>query len=378
MVQSLDRVKTSATCRTFQKLADHPNCLADVATPRQGRLTPHPNGRTMITPHHPAFSTAVLLGAICKLLDLDPVKVVAAAGLPARIVKGHGVLISEEEFFLLWDTIVRLGNRPDFTPFVGKALANGATSPVFFALSCAPNLQTGLERFARFKHVFGPLGMSVRLQDGALRVRLVPLRPDGAVPTSIAGPILTFLHEKARSCTARPLIPEAVHLPAGSDPMGDLGAVFGTATTEGEPQLVYSARDASCRLVSENVPLWAAMEADLMALVAVADKSIPLVDRVRSCLIEAISDGDPSIAFVCERLGKSRSSLLRDLQANGQTFQGLLEDTRKTLALRYLRNSSMPVKQVANLLAYRDPNAFYRAFKSWTGLTPSGIRKMGG
>ncbi|MGB3406645.1 MAG: AraC family transcriptional regulator, partial [Jannaschia sp.] len=70
------------------------------------------------------------------------------------------------------------------------------------------------------------------------------------------------------------------------------------------------------------------METDLMALVSASDKSTPLADRVRSCLIEAITEGDPSIAFVCERLAKSRSSLLRELRAHGETFQGLLEDTR--------------------------------------------------
>ncbi|MGB3406644.1 MAG: AraC family transcriptional regulator ligand-binding domain-containing protein [Jannaschia sp.] len=150
---------------------------------------------------HPEFSTAVLLGVICKLLDLDPAKVVADVGLLQRIVTGHGVLVAKDDFFLLWDTIVRLGHRPDFAAFVRRALANGATSPVFFALSCAPNLKTGFERFARFKHVCGPLGMSVRLHDKTLRIRLVPLRADGRIRPSIAGPILTFCTK--RRCPAR-------------------------------------------------------------------------------------------------------------------------------------------------------------------------------
>ena len=98
------------------------------------------------------------------------------------------------------------------------------------------------------------------------------------------------------------------------------------------------------------------------------------MDRVRACLVEAIGDGDPSIAHVCERLSKSRSGLLRELQAAGVSFQDILTDTRKTMALRYLRNSDLPIKQIANLLAYQDANAFHRAFKSWTGETPNGAR----
>jgi len=103
-------------------------------------------------------------------------------------------------------------------------------------------------------------------------------------------------------------------------------------------------------------------------------ESTPIVDRVRACLVEAIGDGDPSIAHVCERLSKSRSGLLRELQAAGVSFQDILTDTRKTMALRYLRNSDLPIKQIANLLAYQDANAFHRAFKSWTGETLNGAR----
>jgi AraC-like DNA-binding protein len=320
------------------------------------------------------YSTAVLFGAVCRLLDLDPVDVVEEAGLPDRIASGHGVLISEDEFFTLWDTIVRLGQRRDFAAFVGRGLANGAASPVFFALSCAPDLQTGFERFGRFKHVFGPLGMSVRTDAASMTVRLVPLRAGGALPASVAAPILTFLHEKALSCTATRLVPDAVYLPMQDGPRVELTDVFGVTPLAGEPALVYAAKDAGRRLVSENAPLWEAFETDLSMLAARSSKSIPIAERVRACLIEAIGDGDPSIAYVCERLSKSRSGLLRELQAAEVSFQDMLTETRRSMALRYLRNSDLPIKQIANLLAYQDANAFHRAFKSWTGETPKGVR----
>lgn len=324
---------------------------------------------------HATFSTAVLFAAICRLLDLDPIDVVAEAGLSPRIASGHGVLITEDEFFALWDTIVRLSPRPDFATFVGRGLANGAASPVFFAFSCAPDLQTGFERFARFKHVFGPLGMSVRTDASGMTIRLVPLRPDGDLPASITAPILTFLHEKALSCTASRLVPEGVFMPASDAARAELADVFGVPPLEGEPTLVYAAKDARRRLVSENAPLWEAFEADLSILAARSGKSTPIKDRVRASLIEAIGDGDPSIAYVCERLSKSRSGLMRELQAADVTFNDILIDTRRTMALRYLHNSDLPIKKIANLLAYQDTNAFHRAFKSWTGATPNSVRQ---
>jgi hypothetical protein len=48
----------------------------------------------------------------------------AKAGLRDHIATCYGVLITEKEFFALWNTIVHLGQRPDFVVFVGRGLAN--------------------------------------------------------------------------------------------------------------------------------------------------------------------------------------------------------------------------------------------------------------
>ncbi len=322
------------------------------------------------------YSTAILFGALCKLLELHPRDVVAKAGLHDRIATGHGVQITADEFFQLWDTIIGMANQSDLATFIGRGMANGAVSPVFFAMSCAKDLQTGFERFARFKTVFGPMGMTVRKSGAQLFVSLVPVFPQPVLPATTATPILIFLHEKARSCTARTLIPQEVHLPLLQDERNALTDVFGVTPQEGDPKLVYSAVDAKRPLVSENAGLWEAFEADLTAQVTMLNQTGPISDRVRACLIEAIIERDPSIAYVCERLSRSRSGLLRDLQKDGTTFQEILDDIREKLALRYLRKSDMPIKQVADLLAYRDANAFHRAFKSWTGKTPSAARRL--
>jgi AraC-like DNA-binding protein len=321
------------------------------------------------------YSTAILFGALCKLMELEPHRVVATAGLPDRIATGHGVQITADEFILLWDTILDMATRTDLPTFIGRGMANGSVSPVFFAMSCAKDLQTGFARFARFKTVFGPVGMTVRNSNAHLYVALVPVHPQPVLPASPATPILIFLHEKARSCTARQLIPEQVFLPLPKAERAALTDVFGVSPQFGDPMLVYSTIDAQRPLVSENEALWEAFEADLNVQVTVSNRSVPISHRVRACLVEAIMDRDPSVAYVCERLSRSRSGLLRDLQKDDTTFQEILDDTRKTLALRYLKNSDMPIKQIAELLAYRDPNAFHRAFKTWTGKTPNELRR---
>ncbi len=53
------------------------------------------------------------------------------------------------------------------------------------------------------------------------------------------------------------------------------------------------------------------------------------------------------------------------------TFRAILDRLRADLATRYVRDTSMPLSQVAWRLGYKDPSAFIVAFKRWTGKTPS-------
>ena len=77
---------------------------------------------------------------------------------------------------------------------------------------------------------------------------------------------------------------------------------------------------------------------------------------------------------ICGRMKLSRSTLLRRLDDEGITFQSLLDETRKELAIRYLVKSDLTNQQIAHLVGYRDPNAFQRAFRKWTGMTPQDLR----
>jgi len=71
----------------------------------------------------------------------------------------------------------------------------------------------------------------------------------------------------------------------------------------------------------------------------------------------------------------SERSLQRRLADEGQTFDALLDELRHELALRYLADKTLAIAEVAFLLGYSEPSAFHRAFKRWTGKTPTQARQ---
>ena len=98
-----------------------------------------------------------------------------------------------------------------------------------------------------------------------------------------------------------------------------------------------------------------------------------LVDRVRRLLRE------PRRRFAgADELGRalalSTRTLHRRLKAEGASLRDLKEEARIELAKQALARGRSPIKRVAHLAGFRNEKSFSRAFRAWTGETPSGFR----
>jgi AraC-like DNA-binding protein len=71
----------------------------------------------------------------------------------------------------------------------------------------------------------------------------------------------------------------------------------------------------------------------------------------------------------------STRTLQRRLPAEGTSYHAIIEQARRELALRYLRESSVPIRQIADRLGYANVAAFYDAFHRWTSRTPRDYRR---
>ena len=92
---------------------------------------------------------------------------------------------------------------------------------------------------------------------------------------------------------------------------------------------------------------------------------------VESRLMPILHTGDMSLANVAADLGMSEQALYRALRAEGVGFREVLDDLRHRLALDYLRGGKVTINEAAYLVGFSDPSAFSRAFKRWSGKSPS-------
>lgn len=83
----------------------------------------------------------------------------------------------------------------------------------------------------------------------------------------------------------------------------------------------------------------------------------------------------PGAAQVALALGLSERSLRRRLQAEGQSFQGLLDAHRRQRAGLLLADPALSIEAVSERLGFADPSSFRQAFKRWTGRSPRAHRQ---
>lgn len=97
-------------------------------------------------------------------------------------------------------------------------------------------------------------------------------------------------------------------------------------------------------------------------------------DQVRALLVRELPVGGITKAAVARKLNMSARTLQSRLAQRQTSFYELINETRRSLALAYIENRSMPLTEVAYLLGFTDSSNFSRAFKRWTGVSPSGHR----
>lgn len=98
-----------------------------------------------------------------------------------------------------------------------------------------------------------------------------------------------------------------------------------------------------------------------------------LGQRVRQ-LLGAQTDEAATADMLARRLHVSVRTLHRHLQEEGSSLQQVKDEARRDRAMELLTRTARPIKQVAQAVGFSNERSFARAFRQWTGSTPSEFR----
>ncbi|KPF68675.1 hypothetical protein IP84_08470 [beta proteobacterium AAP99] len=313
-----------------------------------------------------------------------------------RLIEAHGV--RSEEFLanlgirVLGDTHRRLPSNaldqafaeaarriqdPTFALQAGAHWHPSDLGVLGHAWLTSESLHAALARMSRYAKLIGQR-MSARCETSRSDLRFVYDSGRGSTPIAdlMADFDLSLVLSMCRMNAGPSLRPLRVDLRRASPPSAlpwerafEAPVRFGAR----ENSLLFARADAERTLPTAHAELAETLDQILVQQLASLGEG-DLQSRCRAWILQHLSDGDPSDEDLAAHLAMSSRTLHRRLQAEGLSFSRLLDDTRRDLAQRYLRESGRTVTDVTFLLGFSEQSAFSRAFKRWTGVAPSEFR----
>ncbi len=99
--------------------------------------------------------------------------------------------------------------------------------------------------------------------------------------------------------------------------------------------------------------------------------------RLRSCGYDHWPTLEQPLEQLADEFDIHLASLRRALQREGFSYQEIKDEVRRTIAFERLRSTRMSIAEIAQEVGFREPSAFHRAFKQWTGESPGSFRLRG-
>jgi AraC-like DNA-binding protein len=238
----------------------------------------------------------------------------------------------------------------------------------------SPTLLDGLQRMVRYARIVNSMVKPEIIIEGD-RVRVVRHVDVELVDAAVDGDLAAVV-KMCRVMSSSEFTPELVTLRhADNGHIDQYIEYFKSPVRFGatEDALHFNREALEARLPAGNLDLAHANDRVAEAYLATLDPDL-VQDKVREILLNLMPSGDVSQDTVAGQLNKSVSSLQRQLKTEGVSYRQILENARHELSTRFIRERRYSFIQIAYLLGFSDQANFSRAFKRWTGVTPTTYR----
>jgi len=313
----------------------------------------------------------------CRHLGLDPAALLAEAGLSPRDLRDPDALLPAARADALWQAAYRAARSEHLALLAAEATPFGAFRVLDYLGASGPTLGHGLRLVARYFPLVDPRGAFL-VEERAQRVALRFSTASGApLPRPAQEYTLAVVLGRARHAVARPLQPAAVSFafPRPAD-VGPYLRIFGVEPRFDEPAAaLHFARDDWTGSTAMNDPeLYALLGEHARGLARRASPGDGFAAEARAAIAADLHGRVPSLSTTAQRLALSRRTLQRRLGALGTSHARLLAEARRARAEACLGAGDVSVAEVSWLLGFSEQSAFTRAFRRWTGRSPTAFR----
>jgi AraC-like DNA-binding protein len=316
---------------------------------------------------------SIAIPALLSSLGADPAEVLAEAGVDPKLFDDPDNLISfATRSHLLAHCAARTG-CPHFGLLVGQHNGLHSLGLMGLLVKYSPDVGTAIRNMVRYMHLHVRSAVAALAVDGSVasfsydicgpKVEAHDQTGDGAMAAFCNG-----VRELCGPDWKPVEVCFAHRQPADVGPFRRYFRVPLRFDAE-QYALRFSAYWLNHRLPESDPELRRLLQSQIDMLDVRFGDALP--SQVRRMLRAALATGHARADHVAMLLSMNSRSLNRRLNAFGTSFRELLDETRFQIARQMLEDSAMEAGQIAGLLGYAAPGVFTRAFRRWSGTTPS-------
>lgn len=267
---------------------------------------------------------------------------------------------------------------PCFGLHFGASLDPLDAGALAYVAANSPSLSEALENFVTYVRTFNEAARSRTSTQGDLfyfDIKVVnPNTQNVQQPHEM---ILAAVMNMSRMLVGQRISPQRVEFKHNrKEDIDEFERYFGAPVRFGRRRnaifLERSVVELTCR--NADPRLLKILKAHCDELLAKLGPDTDLIDQVEHLISAQLTSGALTAKSVAKKLGMSERTFARRLAERGTTYGQILNDTRRRLAERCIREPGARTKQVAFMLGYTEPATFTNAFRRWTGKSPTEYR----
>ncbi|MEL4165715.1 AraC-type DNA-binding protein [Pseudomonas sp. NFACC09-4] len=312
----------------------------------------------------------------------DPQPLLEQYGLDAARLAEPGARLSIPRYMRLGHAAIQQTADPALGLRMGRLSRLSQAGLAGVTAAQAPTVREAARCMVRFEPLYGSnyRGQSSFHEDAqGAWVRFYSISPYNAYNRFVVDSIIAGWLQQLSSVSGNPLRAERIEIefeaPAYLEAyraLGDCPIVFGAEQNQLRLGLESLAQRNPQHCPSTWRHLLQLCERELEQLT----RTRSLRERIIQLLGPLLSGGrEPGLEEVAARLKLPTWTLRRKLAEEGTQFRAILNDTRRDLAMTYIRDTELAFGEIAYLLGFASAEAFQRAFKRWNGQTPGEFRR---
>jgi AraC-like DNA-binding protein len=317
-----------------------------------------------------------------RSFDADPQPLLEQYGLDTARLSEAGARLSIPRFMRLGHGAIQLTGNPALGLRMGQLSRLSQVGLAGITAAQAPTVREAARCLIRFEALYGSnyRGHSSFHEDpqGAW-LRFYSISPYNSYNRFVVDSIIAGWLQQLSSVSSAPLSAERIEIEfeapdysAAYDALGDCTIQFGAEHNQLRLSLTSLAQRNPEHCPSTWRLLLSLCERELEQLT----RTRSLRERITQLLGPLLNGGrEPDLEEVAARLKLPTWTLRRKLAEEGTQFRAILNDTRRDLAMTYIRDTELAFGEIAYLLGFASAEAFQRAFKRWTGQTPGEFRR---